>query len=406
MKHHRLLLSIIAGAVLGVLFGTFFPEQAVRSGFLGELFLNALKMMVLPLIIASLVVGVTNLGDVRHLGSLGIRTVFYYLVTTAIAVIIGIILVLWIQPGQGFGVFAGDLPEQIRSKEQFSYKDVLMGLIHPNLIQAASEFQILPLIVISIIFGIALTMVGPRARVVVEFFSISNEAIMKIIHGIMYFTPVGIFGLIAHRLGVTGGGDAFVELITQLAKYCGTVILGLILHGVFVLPLLLWIFSRRNPFIYFMNLAKALLTALATASSSATLPLTMECTVDEAKVSNRTASVVLPLGATVNMDGTALYEAVAAIFIAQCYGIAMGFGEQLTIFLTATLAAIGAAGIPEAGLVTMVLVLQSVGLPIEGIGLILAVDWFLDRCRTTVNVWGDAVGAAIIDRFEASGENS
>ena len=275
-------------------------------------------------------------------------------------------------------------------------------MIHPNLFQAAVEFKILPIIVVAILFGIALVSLKEKGKPVVDFVTSLNEAVMTIVLWIIVLAPVGIFGLIAHRLGVTGGGAAVLDLIVQLGKYSAAVVLGLAIHGVVFLPLILFFLTRRNPFTYLMHMAKALLTAFATASSSATLPVTMECATLEAKVSNRTTSVVLPLGATVNMDGTALYEAVAAIFIAQTYGITLGMGEQLTIVLTATLASIGAAGIPEAGLVTMIVVLQSVGLPVEGIGLILAIDWILDRFRTTVNVWGDAIGSAVIDASETA----
>jgi Na+/H+-dicarboxylate symporter len=200
-----------------------------------------------------------------------------------------------------------------------------------------------------------------------------------------------------------GGGVAFAGELAKVGKYSLTVLVGLGAHGVIVLPLLLLLVARRNPWLYARNMGQALTTAFSTASSSATLPVTMECVEEKNGVSPASGDLVLPVGATINMDGTALYEAVAAIFIAQSYGIPLGFGDQLIIFFTATLAAVGAAGIPEAGLVTMVLVLQSVGLPLEGIGAILAVDWFLDRFRTTVNVWGDAVGAAVVERVVGLG---
>jgi solute carrier family 1 (high affinity glutamate transporter) protein 1 len=398
LKKQSLLLWIVVGTILAVLFGAFLPEAAVHTQVLGEMFLNALKMMVLPLIITSIIVGIMNLGDVRRLGTLGVRTFLYYLLTTALSVALGIGLVLFLKPGKGFPAISGEVPEVVRTGGSYSLIDVISGLIHPNLVRAAADLQLLPIIIASILFGVAFTMLGENKEIIERFFTACHEAVMKIVHGIMFFTPLGVFGLISYRLGSTGGGGAVVDLLVQLGKYSSTVVLGLALHGLLILPLILFFFSGRSPWKYFLYLGKALLTAFATASSSATLPLTLECVTEEAKVSNRTAGFVLPLGATVNMDGTALYEAVAAIFIAQSYGVALGGGKLLVIFLTATLAAIGAAGIPEAGLVTMVLVLQSVGLPVKGIGMILAVDWLLDRCRTTVNVWGDAVGAAVVDR--------
>ena len=216
----------------------------------------------------------------------------------------------------------------------------------------------------------------------------------------MYFAPIGVFALIASKLGAAGGGDLFLVELAKIGKYAWTVILALLLHGVLVLPAILYFVTRRNPLTYLKNLTAALTTAFSTASSSATLPITIECAEENNQVSRKASLFVLPLGATVNMNGTALYEAVAVMFIAQMMGIEMGFAEQMIVLITATLAGIGAAGIPEAGLVTMVMVLQAVGLPLEGIGMLLSIDWFLDRCRTTLNVWGDSVGAAVVGTLE------
>jgi Na+/H+-dicarboxylate symporter len=390
------LTALFTGIIAGGFCGWAFGEHMVGVKFLGDMFLNALKMIIVPLIICSMITGITKLGDVRKLGQTGIKTIFYYMATTGISVIIGLILVNLIQPGVGAKVTQAAVPEMIRGREEFSFIDVLMGLIPSNLFQSMAQMQILPLIIFSLFFGGVLTTLGKKAEGVINFFSVCNDAIMKIVNLIMYFAPVGIFGLIAGKLGSVGGGEAFTLELSKLSKYALTVITGLLIHGILVLPLLLLILARRNPLFYVLNMSSALTTAFSTASSSATLPLTMECVEKKNSVSQRASSFVLPLGATINMDGTALYEAVAAMFIAQSFGIHLQLGQQTIIFLTATLAAIGAAGIPEAGLVTMILVLQSVNLPLEGIGMILAIDWFLDRCRTTVNVWGDSVGAAVI----------
>jgi len=223
---------------------------------------------------------------------------------------------------------------------------------------------------------------------------------MKMVHLVLYLAPLGIFALIASKLGAAGGGDAFWMELLKIGKYAFTVIFALLLHALVVLPWVLWFFTRRNPITFFKGASAALTTAFSTASSSATLPVTIECAEVNNQVSRRASLFVLPIGATVNMDGTAMYEAIAAIFIAQMIGMPLGITEQIIIFVTATLAAIGAAGIPEAGLVTMVMVLQSVGLPLEGIGMLLSIDWFLDRCRTTINVWGDSIGAAVVDQLE------
>ena len=244
-------------------------------------------------------------------------------------------------------------------------------------------------------------MLGDIGKPVISVISGLNEAVMKLVHWIMYVAPVGIFGLIAGRIGEAKGFAGFWPELVAVGKYSATVVFGLGLHGIVVLPLLLLFFGRRNPLNYFKGMATALLNAFSTASSSATLPLTMEGVENQNGVSRRTSSFVLPLGATINMDGTALYEAVAVMFIAQVYAISMDPAQQVVIVLTATLAAIGAAGIPEAGLVTMVIVLRAVDLPVEGITLILSIDWLLDRFRTTVNVWGDSIGAGVIERYES-----
>jgi len=404
LKDHYLILGIILGVIVGGLVGSFLPELGIKLGFLGTLFINALKMIVLPLIVVSITLSIMKVGN---LGSLGIKTLFYYLITTGIAVFIGILVVNIIHPGDGGMALTGEMPDIVSSKQGMSLVDVLLlKFISPNLFNAAEEFQILPLIVASILFGAAFAALGKESKVIVDVFTILDKAIMKIVHWIMIFTPIGIFSLIAERIGIAGGGGAVMELAMELGKYVLSVVAGLFIHGFIVLPIILILFAKRNPLEYVQNLGKALLTAFSTASSSATLPLTMEGVMDEAKVTPRVGRFVLPLGATINMDGTALYEAVAVIFIAQSYGIDLSVAQMVIVFFTATLAAIGAAGIPEAGLVTMVLVLQAVGLPMEGIGLILAIDWLLDRFRTTINVWGDCVGAAVIDRFEGGNNQS
>lgn len=364
----------------------------------GEIFLNALKMLIVPLILTSMIGGVTALGDIRRLGKVGIYTVVFYTITTGLSVLTGLILVNIIRPGVGASIESLPHGGGVGEKE-LSILDVIKGLVHPNIVGAMVELKILPLILFSLILGGILSTMGKKSETTLDVIHTFGEAIMKFILLIMYIAPLGIFGLLAYKVGKAGGGAEFGEQLRQLGWYAFTVILGLGFHAFITLPVILVIFAKRNPIQYLKGMAEALLTAFSTASSSATLPLTMEGVEVNNKVSNKAASFVCPLGATINMDGTALYEAVAAIFIAQVYGIPLGPSAQALIFLTATLAAIGAAGIPEAGLVTMVVVLESVGLPTEGIGLILVIDWFLDRCRTTVNVWGDSVGAVVIDEM-------
>lgn len=393
-----ILVGIIVGIVLAFVGVSVFGERMVAVEWMGTLFLKALKMIIVPLIMASMIVGITGLGDVRKLGRVGGMTVLYYGATTGLAVGLGIILVNVMRPGDGIELGSTATPESVAAKEGLGFADIALSFVSDNIFAAMAELDILPIIVFSLVLGGILTTLGEAGKPVINFFYGLNEAVMKMVHLIMWFAPLGVFGLVAGRFARAGDLET---LIGGLGKYMATVLLGLAIHGFVVLPLILWLLGKRNPFAYLANMATPLLTAFSTASSSATLPLTIEATEEKNKVSRQSAYFVLPLGATINMDGTALYESVAAIFIAQAVGLDLTIGQQVMIFLTATLAAVGAAGIPQAGLVTLVLVLKAVGLPLEGIGLILAVDWLLDRFRTTVNVWGDACGAGVIDRLVA-----
>lgn len=396
---NKLLYFILTGVVLGLLSGWFFGTAMSSVAWMGTLFLNALKMLVIPLIISSLIVGVAGLGDITKMGRTGGITIVYYMVTTGISVGLGLIFVNLLQPGVGV-VLDAEAPEAAHAKKDISFVDILLSVFSPNLVHSMAEMDVLPLIVFSLVFGGVLTTLGGKGQAVIEFFETVNEAIMKMVHLVLYLAPFGIFGLIASKLGAAGGGDAFFHELLKIGKFALTVLLALGVHAFIVLPFILWKFTGRSPWVYLKNVAEALTTAFSTASSSATLPVTMECAEEKNRVSRRMVQFVLPIGATVNMDGTALYEAVAAIFIAQMMGVPLDPMQQFIIFLTATLAAVGAAGIPEAGLVTMVIVLQSVGLPLDGIGMLLAIDWFLDRCRTTVNVWGDSVGVAVVESLD------
>jgi Na+/H+-dicarboxylate symporter len=366
---------------------------------IGEMFLDTLKMLVIPLIISSMIVGITGLGDIRKVGKAGTITLVYFLSTSGIAVIAGIIVVNIMEPGLGVEL-TSDIPAKVAEKESIGITDILKSFVTPNLFQSMAKMEILPIIMFSLVFGGVLTTLGEKGKLVISVFDGINIAIMKIVHIVMYFAPLGVFALVSSKLGAAGGGDLFLLELLKIGKFAATVILGLMIHALITLPAILYFVAKKNPFTYFKNMSSALTTALSTASSAATLPVTIECVEEENRISRRTTLFVIPLGATVNMNGTALYESIAAIFIAQMIGVHLGLGDQILIFLTATLAAIGAAGIPEAGLVTMVIVLQAVGLPLEGIGMLLSIDWFLDRIRTSVNVWGDSIGAAVVDRLE------
>ncbi|MCY3750730.1 MAG: dicarboxylate/amino acid:cation symporter [Gammaproteobacteria bacterium] len=396
-NNNWLLWALLTAAIAGIFCGWFFGHSMLAIEWVGELFLDALKMVIIPLIVAAVISGIASLGGASGgLKRLGGFTVLYYFCTTAIAVLLGLIIVNIIQPGAGITEVSHVVPDRVSGKEETGMVEIIRSLIGDNIVASAAETKLLEVIVFSILFGAALTTIGERGRPMVAFFEGMNDVMIKIVVWIMYFAPIGIFALVSSKLGDSGGGEHFWREILGVGKYMLTVIVGLTLHF-FVLMTILIVVSRRGRQ-FIATMSKALITAFGTASSTATLPLTIECAL-EANVDKRAAKFVLPLGSTVNMDGTALYEAVAVMFIAQAYGIHMAPMDQVLIFITATLAAIGAAGIPEAGLVTMVIVLTAVGLPMEGIGLLLAVDWFLDRLRTTVNVWGDSVGSTVIEKI-------
>ena len=393
---NNLIWGILAAVILALFFGTWLGTSMTKVEWIGTLFLNALKMTIIPLIVSAVICGVCSLGDVRKLGKIGGVTIGYYLTTTAVAVFVGLIVVNIIQPGEQFSISEEVATRGTDHVEAPKLTDIPLSMIAPNLIEAAAQTKLLPIIVFSLLFAAALSTTGQKGKPLIEFFDGLNETMMKIVSWLMIFAPIGIFCLVSARLGAAGGGEAFWLEIMAIGKYVFAVLLGLLIH--FFLLFVFLTLVAGGGLKHFLSVSRALLTAFGTASSSATLPITMDC-LKKAGVEDRSIKFVLPLGATINMDGTALYEAVAVMFIAQAYGIEMSAIEQGIIFITATLAAIGAAGIPQAGLVTMVLVLTAVNLPLEGIGLLLAVDWFLDRFRTAINVWGDSIGASVVSRF-------
>ncbi|MHC4666425.1 MAG: dicarboxylate/amino acid:cation symporter, partial [Planctomycetota bacterium] len=308
-------------------------------------------------------------------------------------VLVGLVLVNLIRPGTGITV---EQTVDTSERQTPSVVSIVEDIVPENLFAAMAQDKVLSIIFFSLLLGVAISSVGEKGRGLAAIFESFNAVMMKITGWIMRLAPFGVFALMAHTVGTLGLG-----VMRPLAVYMVTVALGLSIHAIVTLPALLFLFGRYSPVRFIKDVFSAVATAFSTASSAATLPITMECVEENAGVSNKVASFVLPLGATVNMDGTALYEAVAAMFIAQAYGISLTLGQQLIIMLTATLASIGAAAIPGAGLVTMVIVLKAVNLPLEGIGMILAVDRLLDMLRTAVNVWGDACGTVVVARLEA-----
>ncbi|TPP64309.1 Amino acid transporter [Fasciola gigantica] len=464
----------VAAVILGMTIGLLIkirvdpaPRTIYLISFPGELLMNMLKMLIIPLIVSSLVAGLAGL-DPKSSGKIGLYALVYYVVTTALAVVLGIALVLTIRPGNaniketmGEGTIAVRRPETLDS-----LLDLMRNLFPENIVQAclqqqqsefvtvhkrpkyvkldnASQFtdqtnvitttlasdameqvlnettdtpiqtsqlssyeavrpkyvdstNVLGLVSFSIMFGLVLGQMGDKAVVMVQFFSILNEVVMRMVQIIMLYSPFGIFFLI---LGKMLEIDNLKDTATSLGLYMTTVVTGLAIHSLGTLALMYFVITRKNPYRFYKGIFQAWITALGTASSAATLPITFRCLENNLNIDKRVTRFVLPIGATINMDGTALYEAVASIFIAQINAKDLSVVEVFIVSLTATLAAIGAASVPSAGLVTMMLVLTSVGLPTKDISLILAVDWLLDRIRTSINVLGDAVGAGIVDHL-------
>ena len=392
-----LIYGMLAGFVLGVCSGLFTPALALKLSVLGTLFLNALKMVVLPLIIVAVINSILRVGSLAVFGRMGGKTSVYYIGTTAISVATGIVVAIAVQPGIGVeAVLGAATPEAVQGKEAIAVVDMLLSLIPANIFKAAADFKVLPLIIASLIFGTAFLIVSEGKGVLVELFDTLEKAVMLVVNWVIIFTPIGIFAIVGDKVACAGGD--FGEVMLGIGKYIAVLLTSLGVHALVSLPVIYYLVTKKNPFIYMLKVKEALLMAFATASSAATLPLTRKNVVENAGANPTTADFILPLGATVNMDGTALYEGVAVVFICQAYGILLSPAAYATIFITAILAGVGAAAIPQAGLVTMVVVLRAVGAPIEGIGLLLAVDWLMDRFRTTVNVWGDAVGVAVVEK--------
>ncbi len=381
------LLAIGAALACGLLW----PNLALKTAFLGKLFLRLLKMVIAPLILASVYISVAGLGSLARLKEIGGKTLVYYLSTTALAVATGLLAVHIWQPGTN-AVLQGGAPPVLKP---FHPQEFLLNLVPVNPVKSLAEGKVLQIITFALFLGTATLALpkGPRQRLF-GFFEALNQALIVLVRGIIWLTPLGVFAIVGSLVAQKG-----LSPLLALGRYVLTVVFGLGFHALITLGLILWLLGKERPWRYFLRVREALLVAFSTASSSATLPISLEVATEKARIPQKVAGFVLPLGSTINMDGTALYEAVAAMFIANIYQVHLGLGDQLVVFLTATLASIGAAGIPSAGLVTMTMVLQAVGLPLEGIGLILAVDRFLDMLRTMVNVWGDLIGARVISRL-------
>lgn len=389
--------QILIALILGTLYGIFIPDYVKYVDWMGDLFMRALKMIIVPLILTSIISGVANIGGDKDLGRLGLRTITYYIVSSLFAIVTGLFFVNIIKPGVGADL---GFREDVSSLPitQHSFKDTLLNIVPQNVFQAFSQSDMLAIIFFAILFGFFITRVQEKyTNLLKDFFNASFEVMMKLTQFIIKFTPFGVFGIIAR---VVASNNNLLELASRLGIYMLVVLAGLFTHAFITLPLLVRIFGKVNPYRHFKAMFAVLLTAFSTSSSGATLSFTMDTVKNKVGVSNKIASFTLPLGATINMDGTALYELVVAMFIAQAYGIHLTIGQQVIAVVTALLASIGAAGIPMAGLVMISVVLSALGLPLEGIGLILAVDRILDMLRTSVNVWSDSCAAVIIAKME------
>ena len=395
--HYQIIIALVAGGF----FGYFFHDKVIYTNWAGEIFLRALNMIIVPLILCSITTGVASVGSGGNLGRLGLKTMGFYVLSTFIAIVTGFLFVSVIKPGIGADL-GFKMPVENLSAISDSFGRTLIKIVPTNIFESLVQGQMLSIIFFAIIFGFFLTKINDKPRILLmDVFNGALDVIMKITLFIIRFTAIGIFSITAKVIAqqVEMGND-ISEVISRLGLYVVTVLASLLIHGLVTLPLMVKLLGRVNPFKHLKNMTTPLLTAFSTSSSNATLPLTMEAVEDNDGVSNKIASFTLPLGATINMNGTALYECVAVMFIAQAYGIELSFGQQLIVVFTALLAAIGSAGIPMAGLVMMAVVLKAVGLPLEGIGLILAVDRILDMFRTTINVYGDTCCAVIIAKSE------
>ena len=414
----KLYWQILIALLLAVLVGWVVQPDTTFLGisllsvfdFIGTLFLNALKMIIVPLIMSSIIVGVSGLGASEAFGRLGGKTIGYYLITSTLAILIGITAVNITQPGivdgepakeiLGLSADTGEVAANVEGKSTSDIVGVFLRMVPVNIISAAANGQMLGIIFFSLLFGFFITKLKTNTgQLLQSFWQGVFDVMMLITELVMKFAPVGVFALLAEVV-VVSGFDAFRPLLV----FFFTVLVALAIHIFIVMPVLLRIIGGVNPIKHYQAMAPALLTAFSTASSSATLPVTIDCVENRAGVSNRVTSFVLPLGATVNMDGTALYECVAAIFIAQAYGLDLTVAQQITIVILALMTSIGVAGVPKASLVAIAIILAAIGLPAEGIGLILAVDRVLDMCRTGVNVFSDSCGAVIIAKTEGEKE--
>ena len=396
--HWQILIAMALGAVFALALG----EKALIAAPLGTIFMRLLKMIIVPLIITSITTGVAGLGDSKTLGRMGAKTLGYYFLSSMLAILVGLTLANLIRPGAGADIAgAGDEFDLSELQRPDSLADILIRMIPTNPVKAAAEGDILGVIFFSIVFGFAITKLSGKPHTfLLNLFNYGFHAMMKLTHGIIRLAPIGVFGLISNAVATAG-----FDLFRAVGLYMITIGTGLTIHLFVILPLLFIFFTRENPKRHFQAMAAAMATAFSTSSSGATLPVTMDCVENNVGVSNRVSSFVLPLGATINMDGTALYECAGVLFISQALGLDLSFSLQVTVVITAFLASVGAAAVPSAGLVMIFVVLSAVGLGDHPgaaliVGTMLAVDRPLDMYRTVVNIFSDSVGTVVVAKSE------
>ena len=401
----QIFIALLLGALLGVVIHYWIPSSYIKDTVIvegvlyviGQGFIRLMQMLVVPLVFCSLICGSMAIGDTKTLGKVGVKTIGFYLVTTALAVCVALGSALLINPGLGLDMDAVQKGTVSSSTEATSLVDTLLNIIPKNPVQSMANGDMLPIIVFALFVGIMLAKLGTRGSVVANFFSQFNDVMMEMTMAIMKIAPIGVFCLIA-RTFATVGFSAFAPML----KYMGNVTLALAIQCLVVYQILLFVFTRLNPFKFIKKFLPVMGFAFSTATSNATIPMSIDTLSKKMGVSKQISSFTIPLGATINMDGTSIMQGVAVVFIAQAYGIPLTMGNLATVVVTATLASIGTAGVPSVGLVTLAMVLNSVGLPTEGIALIMGIDRILDMIRTAVNITGDAVCTTIVCHQEGS----
>ncbi len=395
--------QILIALVLAVFYGIFLEDYVGYVSWMGDVFLRALRMIIIPLVFCSIVTGIANIGNAKNIGKLGLKTMGYYLGTSTVAILTGLVLVNIFRPGVGIDM---ELQKDVDlDVGEHTFRETLLQIVPENIFESfTNNTELLSVIFFALLFGFFITKTSQKHRTILtDFFKAVLEVIMKLTLFVIRFTPLGIFGLIAHRVALQ---DNLHEMVSSLGMYMVVVVGGILIHAFITLPLIVKLISKSSPYRHFMLSRTPLITAFTTSSSNATLPLTMESVRNNSGVSNKVSSFTLPLGATINMDGAALYECVAVLFIAQAYGVDLTVAEQVIVVLTSLLASVGSAGIPMAGLVMITIVLSAVGLPLEGVGLVLAVDRIVDMFRTGTNVWSDICCSVIIGKSEGETLNA